>query len=151
MVSYVNRGSGTIDSTYLVALTVQKPEIRAGTTTDFEYRQLIMIDVFVISPHKSDQIFRRVSPPFAGAEFVIPVLAIFSFALHYSTNCIDWCFAGLVCQGRTDVESRHYASMAIDGDDLLVLSRSGDADAKNPHDGNLITLHRVRAFRELVY
>ena len=39
----------------------------------------------------------------------------------------------------------------IDGDDLVVLSRSGDARAKTAHDGNLITFHRVRDFRGLVY
>jgi len=41
--------------------------------------------------------------------------------------------------------------MAIDGDDLVVLSRSGDERAKTAHDGNLITFHRVRDFRGLVY
>ena len=41
--------------------------------------------------------------------------------------------------------------MDIDGDDLVILSRSGDARAKSAHDGNLITFHRVRNFRELVY
>jgi hypothetical protein len=41
--------------------------------------------------------------------------------------------------------------MVADGDDLLVLSRSGDERAKNAHDGNLITLHRIENFRDLVY
>jgi hypothetical protein len=41
--------------------------------------------------------------------------------------------------------------MIIDGDDLHVLSRSGDERARNPHDGNLITFHTVRSFRGLVY
>ena len=31
-----------------------------------------------------------------------------------------------------------------------MLSRSGDAAARNAHDCNLITLHRVERFRELV-
>jgi len=48
-------------------------------------------------------------------------------------------------------QGRHYASMVIDGDDLHVLSRSGDERAKNAHDGNLITVHSVRGFRDLVY
>lgn len=39
----------------------------------------------------------------------------------------------------------------IDGDDLVVLSRSGDERAKTPHDGNLIGFHRVKEFRRLVY
>jgi hypothetical protein len=71
--------------------------------------------------------------------------------LHFSKNCVDWCFAGLVTAGKTSRESRHYASMAIDGDDLVVLSRSGDERAKSAHDGNLITFHRVKNFRDLVY
>ena len=41
--------------------------------------------------------------------------------------------------------------MVIDGNDLHVLSRSGDHRAKNAHDGNLITFHTVHDFRRLVY
>ena len=41
--------------------------------------------------------------------------------------------------------------MEIDGDDLVILSRSGDERAKSPHDGNLVTFHRVTDFRELAY
>ncbi len=72
-------------------------------------------------------------------------------ALHFSTNMVDWCFAGLVDQSGFDKQSRHYASMDIDGEDLLILSRSGDQDAYSAHDGNIITLHRVKTFRDLVY
>lgn len=71
--------------------------------------------------------------------------------LHFSRNCIDWCFAGLVAAGATPRQARHYASMVIDGDDLHVLSRSGDERAANAHNGNLITFHTVRDFRSLVY
>ena len=71
--------------------------------------------------------------------------------LHFSRNCIDWCFAGMVAIGASPRQSRHYASMVIDGDDLHVLSRSGDERAKNPHDVNRITFHTVRDFRDLVY
>ena len=71
--------------------------------------------------------------------------------LHFSRNMVDWCFAGLVAVGPIEKASRHYASMTIDGDDLVVLSRSGDERAKNAHDGNLITFHRVERFRRLVY
>ena len=41
--------------------------------------------------------------------------------------------------------------MVIDGQDLHVLSRSGDHRAKSAHDGNLITLHTVKDFRRLAY
>ena len=71
--------------------------------------------------------------------------------LHFSRNMIDWCFAGLVTKTDSPKEARHYAAMDIDGDDLVILSRSGDARAKSAHDGNLITFHRVRSFRELAY
>jgi hypothetical protein len=71
--------------------------------------------------------------------------------LHFSRNCMDWCFAGLVAVGEVERASRHYASMAIDGEDLVVLSRSGDERAASAHNGNLITFHRVRDFRRLVY
>jgi hypothetical protein len=72
-------------------------------------------------------------------------------ALHFSSNMIDWCFAGIVAIGPVELASRHYASMVIDGDDLQILSRSGSAESPNPHNGNLITAHRVERFRELVY
>jgi len=71
--------------------------------------------------------------------------------LHFSKNMMDWCFAGLVCTGATPKESRHYASMCVDGEDLCILSRSGDSRAHSAHNGNLITFHRVKKFRELVY
>jgi hypothetical protein len=71
--------------------------------------------------------------------------------LHFSRNMIDWCFAGLVAAGPVERASRHYASMAVDGEDLVILSRSGDERARSAHDGNLITFHRVRDFRGLVY
>lgn len=72
-------------------------------------------------------------------------------ALHFSKNCVDWCFAGLVAAGGSAREARHYASMIIDGGDIHVLSRSGDHTAASAHDGNLITFHTVARFRELVY
>ena len=71
--------------------------------------------------------------------------------LSFSRNMMDWCFAGFVAAGKTVVESRHYASMAVDGEDLVILSRSGDEQAASPHNGDMITFHRVRDFRSLVY
>lgn len=71
--------------------------------------------------------------------------------LHFSSNCIDWCFAGLVAKTDSPRQTRHYASMAFYGDDLLILSRSGDERAKSSHDGNIITFHKVKNFRQLVY
>ena len=72
-------------------------------------------------------------------------------ALHFSSNMVDWCFAGLVAQSGHAKQARHYASMDIDGEDLVILSRSGDENAASAHNGNMITLHRVRNFRDLIY
>lgn len=72
-------------------------------------------------------------------------------ALHFSRNCIDWCMAGIVARGDDPRQARHYASMVVDGTDLHVLSRSGDHRARSAHDGNLITFHTIRNFRDLVY
>ncbi len=71
--------------------------------------------------------------------------------LHFSKNMVDWCFAGLVAKVDGPKESRHYAAMDFDGDDLVILSRSGDERSKSAHNGDLITFHRVKNFRELVY
>ncbi len=71
--------------------------------------------------------------------------------LHFSKNMVDWCFAGVVAIGGSELESRHYASMVINGNDLCILSRSGDARAASPHNGNLITFHKLKNFRDLIY
>lgn len=71
--------------------------------------------------------------------------------LHFSRNCVDWCFAGRVPDSGEYGQGRHYASMVIDGDDLHVLSRSGDERAADAHNGNIITFHTVKDFRALVY
>lgn len=69
--------------------------------------------------------------------------------LHFSRNLVDWNFAGLVACGETEKASRHYASLLVDGDNLLILSRSGDGQARCAHNGNLVTLHAVKNFRTL--
>jgi hypothetical protein len=71
--------------------------------------------------------------------------------LHFSRNMIDWCFAGLVAAGPSENAARHYASMAVQDDDLIILSRSGNERAKNAHDGNLVSFHRIPDFRSLAY
>ena len=72
-------------------------------------------------------------------------------ALSFSPDLLHWTFAGLVAVGPTDHSARHYATMILDGDDLCIVSRSGDENARTSHDGNLVTFHRVRDFRSLVY
>lgn len=51
---------------------------------------------------------------------------------------------------RNPLESFHYTSQTVVGDDLLVLSRTSAGGAPyNNHDTNRITLHRVENFRRL--
>ncbi len=71
--------------------------------------------------------------------------------LHFSKNCIDWCFAALISVGETPRQGRHYAAMVIDGKDLHVVSRSGNHLAKDAHDGNTITFHTIQNFRQFIY
>ena len=71
--------------------------------------------------------------------------------LSFSRNLVDWCFAGMVARGDNCKQARHYASMAIDGDDLVIVSRSGDEDAFSAHNTNMATFHRIKDFRSLVY
>lgn len=71
--------------------------------------------------------------------------------LHFSKNCIDWCFAGMVAAASSVKQSRHYASMTICEDDLYIVSRTGDGRNQSAHNTNLITFHTISNFRKLVY
>ena len=71
--------------------------------------------------------------------------------LHFSRNCIDWCFAGVVAMADDVGQSHHGGNMVIDGDDLHILMRTADAAAKNAHNSNLITFHTIKHFRDLRY
>lgn len=104
---------------------------------------------WLLSSQSTDSMTRKERLP--AERFDLPNNERHRLQLHYSRNCIDWCFAGLVATGSFPKQSRHYAGMAMDGEDLLIASRSGDERAKDAHNGNLITFHRVRDFRSLVY
>jgi len=104
---------------------------------------------WLLSSQSTDPMTRPDRLP--SSRFNLPNNERHRLTLHFSKNAMDWCFAGLVADGGDYGRARHYASMVIDGDDLFVLSRSGDRQAKSAHDGNLITFHAVRRFRDLVY
>jgi hypothetical protein len=71
--------------------------------------------------------------------------------LHFSKNCFDWCFAGVISIGEEEKMSRHYAAMAVLDDDLLIVSRSGDENTKSAHDTNFVSFHKINDFRRLTY
>jgi hypothetical protein len=71
--------------------------------------------------------------------------------LHFSKNIVDWCFAGIVDNIALEYGTRNYGAMTIDGEDLLIASRSADGSDQTLRDTPLITFHRVNRFRDLVY
>lgn len=71
--------------------------------------------------------------------------------LKFSRNCMDWIFAGVISVGKDHNHSRNYPSMAIRGDDLLIVSRAGDERAINNQYTNLIMLQKIPDFRALVF
>ncbi len=104
---------------------------------------------WLLSSQPTDGMVRR--DQMSKDRFNLPYDERHRLQLHFSRNCTDWCFAGLVAKTDDPRQARHYATMVIDGDNLCVLSRSGNARAKNAHDGNIITFHTIHNFRELVY
>lgn len=104
---------------------------------------------WLLSSQPTDGMVRR--DRMSQDRFHLPYDERHRLQLHFSRNCTDWCFAGLVAKTDNPRQARHYATMVIDGENLCILSRSGDARAKNAHDGNIITFHTVRHFRKLVY
>ena len=111
---------------------------------------------WLVSNQVTDSLRRPGTMP--DSRFGLPLDQRDRLVLHYSKNLVDWVFAGLIAKGATPRESYHYCGMDIDGEDLVILSRTGDANVRQPkaphrdaHDTNLITFHRLRNFRALVY
>jgi hypothetical protein len=68
--------------------------------------------------------------------------------LMYSVDALNWFQAGCIAMAQELRQSFMYAAPLIDGQDLLVLSRTSK-DARNQHDADLCTFHRVKGFRRL--
>jgi len=69
--------------------------------------------------------------------------------LHYSIDCLNWFPAGCVARWPDNVRrSFMYPSAVIDGEDMIVLSRTS-RDSGDEHDADLCTIHRIRNFRDL--
>ncbi len=69
--------------------------------------------------------------------------------LHYSIDCLNWFPAGCVaCWPNEPKRSFMYPSAVVDGEDLVVLSRTS-RDSGDQHDADLCTIHRVESFRDL--
>jgi hypothetical protein len=68
--------------------------------------------------------------------------------LFYSADGLNWFQAGCIAQAARISQSFMYARPIVEGNDLVVLSRSS-IDAPNQHDADCATFHRVRNFRDL--
>lgn len=68
--------------------------------------------------------------------------------LWYACDALNWFPAGCIARAEKLTQSFMYPSLLIDGDDLIVLSRSSLA-AFDQHDADLTTLHRIGDFRSL--
>jgi hypothetical protein len=66
--------------------------------------------------------------------------------LLYSLDALNWFQAGCIAMARRLRQSFMYACPLIDGDDLLILSRTS-RDARDQHDADLCTFHRLSGFR----
>lgn len=71
-----------------------------------------------------------------------------SLLLWYSVDSLNWFPAGWVARAQGWTQSFHYPVMLIDGDDLILVSRTG-RDSGNQHDVDLLTFHRIKDFRSL--
>ncbi|MFH0879687.1 MAG: exo-alpha-sialidase [Lentisphaerota bacterium] len=71
--------------------------------------------------------------------------------LHFSSNLVDWCFAGFIDAGANPREARREPCMAIRGNQLCIVACSGDAASRSVQDTVRITFHSIPNFRELIY
>ncbi len=68
--------------------------------------------------------------------------------LFYSIDCLNWFPAGCVAQWPSLSQSFMYPSAAVDGDDMILISRTSK-NGQNQHDADLVTFHRIKNFRSL--
>jgi hypothetical protein len=68
--------------------------------------------------------------------------------LWYSVDAMNWFPAGWIARARGWTQSFHYPVMLIDGDDLILISRT-NRNSASQHDVDQATFHRVKDFRKL--
>ena len=68
--------------------------------------------------------------------------------LWYGIDAVTWFPAGCIAMSANPMHAFNYVSLLAVGDDLLVASRTA-LHARNQHDNDLVTVHRIPRFREL--
>lgn len=74
-------------------------------------------------------------------------------SLGYSRDIVNWTLAcDLIdyTDGDPHQVAFQYPSFCFDGDDIIYLSRTAFNGAKNCHDNNYVTFHRIKNFRKLI-
>jgi hypothetical protein len=71
-----------------------------------------------------------------------------NLALFYSVDALNWIPAGIAARWPGMLQSFMYPSAAIDGDDIVFISRTSQY-ARHQHDADRTTFHRIRNFRDL--
>ncbi len=71
-----------------------------------------------------------------------------SLLLWYSLDSLNWFPAGWIAKAKGWTQSFHYPVMLIDGDDIILVSRTG-RDSGNQHDVDMVTFHRIKHFRDM--
>ena len=69
-------------------------------------------------------------------------------ALSYSLDGTNWFSAGIASRWTGMLQSYMYPAAAIDGADIIYISRTSEY-ARNQHDADRVTFHRIRNFRSL--
>jgi len=70
-----------------------------------------------------------------------------NLTLWYSLDALNWFPAGWIARAQGWTQSFHYPVMLIDGDDLILISRTGRSSG-NQHDVDQATFHRIKNFRD---
>lgn len=71
-----------------------------------------------------------------------------TLALSYSVDALNWFPAGIAAQWPGMLQSFMYPSATIDGDDIVFISRTSRY-ARQQHDADQTTFHRIKGFRGL--
>jgi hypothetical protein len=69
-------------------------------------------------------------------------------SLWYSLDALNWIPAGIIAKASSFLQSFMYPSMVIDGDNLVLLSRTC-INSTNQHDADYSTFHIIAKFRDL--
>ena len=67
--------------------------------------------------------------------------------LSYSVDSLNWFPAGCIAMSTSPYQSFMYPSFDIDGDDIVLISRSA-INGRDQHDADTATFHRVSNFRQ---